>query len=874
MTGVKYAPRVQFCKLNPNIHDSDNEASGSGCNPEPASADHNVSMKAGHQMSGSPALLRVLIAEDSEDDLILLMHELRRGGYEMTFLRVDDGDALRDALKERWDLVISDYMMPKISGLDVVKAVRETGLDLPVIIVSGLMGEDFAVTAMKAGADDYILKDRLFRLVPAVERELRYYETKRAHRRDREEVFLLNSLLETIAEVNKMLVRETDRQRIMDEACRILVEKSGFRMSWIGRADLDSGEVAPLAAAGGKRDCLQLIRVRCDESPLGMGPTGRAIRTGKQVVCPDMERCEDAEPWMEGAMRFGLKGCAAFPLFIRGSVFGSMSVYSGEAGAFNERMISLLESLAGDIGFALQSIDEAEEHKKAVVALRDSEKRLRTIFESSMDGMFVIDMQGRYVDVNISGCRMVGYSRDEILASDVRLLIFPERESRLDEHRALWKKGGFVPEMPLRKRDGTTVWVDLAITPFKVGDRELVLGVKRDITARKNAEEALRESEERFRQIFEQNQDAQILLAYEGMKVMDANPAAVELFGYTAEELVGEDVPPFMTGDLLSRLKPAGSKPWSRLEMIEARRKDSSKVTVSITGQTIKLNEGMMVLCTIKDLTEILRMEEEARLMQAKLIHANKMTSIGTLASGVAHEINNPNNFILFNSTLLSDAWNDARKILDGYYRENGDFSLGGLPYSEMSDVVPELLSGITEGSRRIKGIVDNLKDFSRTDRANPEGELDVNRAVLAAVSMLSSQIMKSTDCLKVSCAEGLPPVKGSSQKIEQVVINLVLNALNALPDREKGVFVSTWHDAEAGQVVIEVKDEGAGMTREVLERITEPFFTTRGDAGGTGLGLSISYSIVKEHRGMLEFDSEPGKGTTARLRLPVLMHS
>lgn len=456
------------------------------------------------------------------------------------------------------------------------------------------------------------------------------------------------------------------------------MEKAGFRMSWIGRADMESGNVEPLAASSRERECMRLIRVRCGGSPLGPGPTGRAISTGKQVVCPDLEADESTEPWREGARRAGLKGCAAFPLMIRGSVFGALSVYSGKAGIFTERMIYLLESLAADIGFALQSLDEAAEHRKAVIALRESEERLRTIFESAMDGMFVIDTRGRYVDVNISGCRMVGYTRDEILSSDVRLLIVPERVQTLDGHRALWKTGGFVPEMPLRKKDGSTLWVDLAITPFKAGDRDLVLGVKRDITARKNAEEALRESEERFRLIFEQNQDAQMLLCYESLGVMDANPAAVELFGYALEELVGRDALPFMPMDVAARLRPSGPKQWARLEMIEALRKDGGKVTVSITGQTIKLREGRMVLCTVKDLTEILRMEEEARLMQAKLIHANKMTSIGTLASGVAHEINNPNNFILFNSTLLADAWKDARKILDGYYRENGDFSLGG----------------------------------------------------------------------------------------------------------------------------------------------------------------------------------------------------
>ena len=238
----------------------------------------------------------------------------------------------------------------------------------------------------------------------------------------------------------------------------------------------------------------------------------------------------------------------------------------------------------------------------------------------------------------------------------------------------------------------------------------------------------------------------------------------------------------------------------------------------------------------------------------------------------VAKRSDNPNNFILFNSTLLSDAWKDAVKILDAYYRENGDFSMGGLPYSEMGEVVPELLSGITDGSRRIKGIVDTLKDFSRGGAGALDGEMDVNRAIRSSISMLSSQIMKFTDCFELSCAEGLPAVKGSSQKIEQVIINLVLNALQALPAREKGVKVSTYLDEAARQVVIEVKDDGAGMTREVLDRITEPFFTTRGERGGTGLGLSISYSIIREHNGTLEFSSAPGSGTTASIRLPLML--
>lgn len=819
--------------------------------------------------------LRILIAEDSEHDVLFLMEELRHGGYEAFSLRVDTAKALAEALSEgRWDLVISDLRMPQLSGLEVIKAVKESGLDLPVIIVSGVMGEDYAVTAMKAGADDYILKDKLYRLVPAVERELKEYRARESHRKAEEEIRLLNKLLQTITEVDKMIVRETARERILSEACRILVEEVGFSAAWVGMADLRAGTVTQVAFAGLNEACFNDSSILCDISISGNGPTGRAIRSGKHVICPDVDADESFSPWREEAGKHGFKACAAFPLHVRGRVVGNISVYAANDALFSGKIIRLLDGLVADIGFALQSMQEAEGRKKAVLALRDSEERLRTIFESSMDGMFVIDLTGRYLDVNCAGCHMFGYGRDEILSSDVSLLIYPESIKYLEEHKKHWRKGAFIPEIRMRKKDGSEIWVDLAITPFRVGDKDLVLGVKRDITARRHAEEALRESEERFREMFEQNQDAQLILSHRECGIVEANPAASALFGFSRAELAKSGRAPFFSAESHERWCGAikdflrAGKSFS-IERAEAVKKDGTRVTVSIRGQMIRLKDSHVVLCTVRDQTEMLSMEDEARYIQSKLIHANKMTSIGTLASGVAHEINNPNNFILFNSALLMDAWKDAVKVLEQYYRENGDFSLGGLPFSEMREVVPDLLTGITDGSRRIKGIVDNLKDFSRMDKSGLEGELDVNRAVMASASMLNNQISKYTDNFIVECADGLPSVKGSAQKIEQVVINLIINALHALPDKKRGIFVKTYYDGGKRQVIIEVSDEGAGMTKEVLERITEPFFTTRSDKGGTGLGLSISYTIVKEHKGSLEFDSTPGRGTTVKVRLP-----
>jgi signal transduction histidine kinase len=135
---------------------------------------------------------------------------------------------------------------------------------------------------------------------------------------------------------------------------------------------------------------------------------------------------------------------------------------------------------------------------------------------------------------------------------------------------------------------------------------------------------------------------------------------------------------------------------------------------------------------------------------------------------------------------------------------------------------------------------------------------------------MLENQIKKYTDNFHVECEENIPKIKGSNQQIEQVIINLIINALQALSDRKCGIRIFTSFDKKTNSVMIEVIDEGKGMSEGLLERITEPFFTTKHDSGGTGLGLSISYAIIKEHKGSLEFKSEPGKGTTAYVRLPV----
>lgn len=817
--------------------------------------------------------LRLVIAEDSEDDALLVIEELKRGGFSPAYTRVDTEEALLNALSKRPDAAIVDYSMPELGGIEAIKLIGNSGLDIPIIVVSGFVGEETAVAAMKAGAHDFVSKRNLSRLFPAVKRELRESEVRRLNKRAIEEIRLLNRLLETTYEINQMIVREKESSRMLSEACRILVELGGFPAVWIGIADRGLNKVLKAASAGDNR-CVDEDCLRCEANPEGCGIAGRAVMTGAHVICRDLTEADIPYGRKANAERMGYSVCASFPFKIRDEVAGCINVFSGDSAVFVEKMINLLNELAGDIGYALQALSEANERRRAEQGLRNSEERLRTIFESSMDGLFVIDTEGRYIDVNASGCRMFGYTKEEFLSSDVRFLFFPGSDAKYEKHRnEYWEKGAVLPEVRLKKKDGSEIWVDMTITPFNLGGRRLVLGVKRDITARRAAEEGFRESEERFRNIFEQSEDAHLIIECGSLKIMDANPAAVALYGFTREELAGEGVSLFIPPEEYGRfadIMMCGAS-GTRIERMENVTKGGKPIITSIRGQMIRLMEANVIYCTIRDLTAIIRMEEEARSTHEKLIHANKMTSIGTLAAGVAHEINNPNNFILFNSTLLFDAWNDSVGILNQYYDENGDFSLGGLPYSEMREVIPELLSGITDGSRRIKGIVDSLKDFSRGERAGGEGEFDVNRAVMASIAILTNQINKYTDDFSVSCAGDLPKVKGSEQRIEQVLINLILNALHALRDRKSAVSVETFFDPGERSVVIKVKDGGIGMSRDLLERITEPFFTTKTDTGGTGLGLSISYSIIKEHNGVLEFASEPGRGTVVTLKLPAV---
>jgi len=291
---------------------------------------------------------------------------------------------------------------------------------------------------------------------------------------------------------------------------------------------------------------------------------------------------------------------------------------------------------------------------------------------------------------------------------------------------------------------------------------------------------------------------------------------------------------------------------------------------IALWSRTLHREVALRTADLTREIAERRHAEEELLLNQQQLLQADKMAALGILVSGVAHEINNPTGLILLDIPVLRRSYRDAAPILQGYYLENGDFSLGGVPYSEMREEIPRILDGMQEGAKRIKRIVHDLKDFARRDDAGDQGVIDLNRVVQTALRLVDPTIRKSTANLVTDYAGWLPGFLGNEQRIEQVVVNLVLNACQALPDRDHGIRITTRLAADPKRLELRVEDEGTGIAPEHLSRLTDPFFTTKRESGGTGLGLSVSAGIVKEHGGSIAFASTPGKGTAVTLSFPI----
>ena len=316
--------------------------------------------------------LSVLIVEDSDSDAELMVRQLRQAGLEFTHERVNTAVAMSAALKNRaWDVVLSDYRLPTFSAGEALAMVRDSGLDIPFIVVSGVIEESKAVELMRGGAHDYLMKSNLSRLAPAMKRELAEAHERQEHRLAENELHLrvqetehvqaalrsaleeqresaaqiqrLNTAYATLGQTNEAIVRMGNRDELFERICSIAVETGGYLGAWIGLLGEDGHTLVPVARAGSLDDYVASLRINTDPGVAeGHGPAAMALREGKPSYSNDFLNDAATAPWREQAHTFGICSAAALPLKRRNFVVGTLCLYAAEAGGLDKRARDLL----------------------------------------------------------------------------------------------------------------------------------------------------------------------------------------------------------------------------------------------------------------------------------------------------------------------------------------------------------------------------------------------------------------------------------------------------------------------------------------------------------------------------------------------------
>jgi|GEM_PF-331199 len=498
------------------------------------------------------------------------------------------------------------------------------------------------------------------------------------------------------------------------------------------------------------------------------------------------------------------------------------------------------------------NVRDVSDRHRAEVANKESQERYRTLFENSPDGIAVARDGKVFVDANANLCRMLGYTRAELIGQPTSMIL-PERD-----HPTMGEWGGLLKEAPthqferwLRRKDGSEVRVDAIVSMLPDGSLQSTI---RDITERKEAEAALRDAALRISGIVDAAMDAIITIDAD-QRIVLFNPAAERMFGHARETILGVSIDLLIPaaardahGGHIRRFEQAGttSRRMGARDEISGLRASGEIFPIEASISQTEVAGKKLLTVILRDVTERKKLEQQ-------FLRAQRMESVGTLAGGIAHDLNNALTPIIMSIELLKMTFTD--------------------------DDSQELITSISRSAQHGADMVRQLLSFAR----GVEGqrvEVPLRHLVLEIEKIARDTFLKSVQ-VRTIVARDLWTVLGDATQIHQVLMNLCVNARDAMPGGGRLVITAENVELDAQDaatnldvtpgpyVVIQVEDSGEGMSPAVIEKIFDPFFTTKEVGVGTGLGLSTSLAIVQSNGGFLRVYSEPGNGTKFTVYLP-----
>jgi len=511
-------------------------------------------------------------------------------------------------------------------------------------------------------------------------------------------------------------------------------------------------------------------------------------------------------------------------------------------------------NFAGYIGVCYDVTDREEAASKIL--------KLSRVVEQSCNAVVIGTPDGTIEYVNPRTLAATGYTVEELVGQDLMMLTPPEAAGQLEQalHEVIGRGREWRGESPARTKSGEIFWEQVTISPITTPEGRIThfVSTKEDITQRKQFEFSLRESEERYRQLFENNPQPMWAYDLETLRFLAVNNAAIRHYGYSRAEFLAmtiKDIRP--AEDIPALIQTVASRTGSLDESGVWRhvKKDGSTILAQITSHPMQFSGRGAKIVLASDVTEKLRMEEENRALEHQLTQSQKMEAIGTLSGGIAHDFNNILTAIVGYTTLIQ-------------------LEMG------QDDPLQGKLAHILSASQRAANLTRSLLAYSRKQASNPAC-VGLN-AIIASTEALLRRLIPESIEFRSLLAEQELTIMADSGQIEQVLMNLIVNARDAMPDGGQlriateavtldGSFIAAHGYGSAGSyALLTVSDSGTGMDKQTRDRIFEPFFTTKEVGKGTGLGLAMVYGIIKQHAGFVNCYSELGHGTVFRIYLPL----